>query len=110
MSVLGIGLVQQDNELVAAGACQDVAAPQPLAPRRDEVPEDVVADVMAEGVVDFLEMVDVEDDDSPVRRSCRFDGQPARQLDVESPAIVGARERIRGAPAPRDRTPAGAGR
>ena len=53
-------VTEQDDELVAADSHEHVAAAQALSPLGDEKPEDVVSDFMAEGVVQVLEVVDVE--------------------------------------------------
>ena len=50
---------------------------QAVAPRGDEMPEDVVADVMPEGVVHFLEMIDVEEHEGAVRGPRRTHGETA---------------------------------
>ncbi len=58
------------------------------------MPEDVVADVMAEGVVHVLEVVDVEQHERAARRLGRFDSESSGKLDVEGPAVVCARQRV----------------
>ena len=59
--------VDQDAELVAAEAGDDVAGAQVGAqPRRDR-PQQLVAGVVAEAVVDQLEVVEVEEEDADRR-------------------------------------------
>ncbi len=61
-SVVG-GLGQQDDELLAAVAGQHVLRTQVLAHDLGEVHQGVVADLVAEAVVELLEVVDVEQGD-----------------------------------------------
>ena len=60
--------VDQDPELVAAEAGDDVAGPQVGAQPRRHRPQQGVAGVVAEAVVDQLEVVEVEEED-PDRRA-----------------------------------------
>ncbi len=56
----GVAAVEQDRELVAAEPCDDVAVPDGGEQSGGDHPEQLVADLMAEQVVDGLEVVEVE--------------------------------------------------
>ena len=91
----GIGLVEavkEDHELVAAEARDRVAATNTPQHDAGEAPEHVVADRMAERVVDVLERIDVGEDhrdDAPV--ACRVREGDTRAV-VEDRAPRQARE------------------
>ena len=54
--------LQQDHELVAAEARERVTGPDGATETVPDDPQDLVADLMAEGVVDDLEAVDVAEE------------------------------------------------
>lgn len=58
--VVDLLVVQQDGELVAGEACQHRAARQAVAQPAGEIRQQLVARLMAEAVVDPLEVIDVD--------------------------------------------------
>jgi hypothetical protein len=58
--LLGVGAAQEDAELVAPEARDDVALAQRLAQPRADAAQQLVADVVAERVVELLELVEVD--------------------------------------------------
>ena len=75
---------QQDGELVAAEAGEDVVAAQRLAQARGDVDEQLVAVLVAQRVVDLLEAVEVDEQSAA--------SEPSRA------ALASAWRRARGAP------------
>ena len=57
----GLGLGHDDGELVAADAREQVRAAHGAGQVRRDVDQDLIAGLVAEGVVDGLELVDVDE-------------------------------------------------
>ena len=66
-----VGVGQQHGELVAAEARERVAGAQPLAQQRRDATDELVAGVVAERVVDVLEVVEVEHEQRAARAVAR---------------------------------------
>ena len=73
LAVLEAAVLQDDGELVAADAGDDVARPHRFGERAGEVAQQLVAGDVAGGVVDDLELVDVEE-----HQAARYAAQPRR--------------------------------
>ena len=58
--LVGIGPVQDDGELVAAQACHQVVATDDLPDARSDLAEQRVPGLVPEGVVDLLEVIEVD--------------------------------------------------
>ena len=86
-----VGDRQQGGELVAADPEQRVAAAQGAAERGGDRAEDLVAVLVAVGVVDALEAVEVDDDDRGLRAAVR----PGEGL-VEGRVVAEPGERVGG--------------
>ena len=90
------GVGQQDGELVAAQPGEEVAGPQGRAQARADLPEQVVAGVVAEAVVDLLEAVEVEQQQrGRARRAVAVVEHPLGLLEQRAPVgqpgqLVGA--------------------
>jgi hypothetical protein len=78
---------ENDKELFASPAPCDVSDTKGLTQSVGEHPEDDVAAVMALGVVDMLEMVDVEQDDREGIAVARGDFEVVQELSFEVPAV-----------------------
>ena len=92
--------VDQDPELVAAEAGDDVPRPQVgPQPRRDR-PQQLVAGVVAEAVVDQLEVVEVEEEDSDRRAGDRRPPQRVGQRLDEAGPVRQPRQRVVEDPVP----------
>jgi hypothetical protein len=61
------GLFEDDREFVAAGASYGVGAADTGGKECGNALQDLVADVMAEGVVDVLEGIEIDDEDGKLR-------------------------------------------
>ena len=88
LGALGAGLRRQDHELVAADPRQHLLRPHQLARQRGHLLEHEVAAEVAVGVVDPLELVEVEDDQRqrpPVAHGAR---ELALDLLVVLPLVV----------------------
>ena len=81
---------KQDGELVAAEAADDVCRSDPVAEKRREPREYLVADGVAECVVDALEMVHVDDQDGALAAIAAAVGDPAIEVLGEATAIQDA--------------------
>ena len=88
LRLVGVGVREQDGELVAAQPGEDVGLPQPLPEQLGDPDEELVPGEMAEAVVDLLELVQVEE------HQCAVDPVPAGlgerqvQLFLEAPPVV----------------------
>jgi hypothetical protein len=68
LRLLDTGFREHDQELLAAPATTDIADPQRLQERPSDCRQDGVATVMAEPIVDALEIVKIEQQDRHVSR------------------------------------------
>ncbi|CUW40300.1 protein of unknown function [Magnetospirillum sp. XM-1] len=91
---LGIGVGQNGDEFLAAPAHQHVAAPQSLAQVVGQGPQGLVAFLVAVGVVDGLELVEIEEGDGQGRVA--HGRQPELQVQrlATRPPGVGAGQRV----------------
>jgi hypothetical protein len=55
-----VGVHQRTDELIAAVACEHVVGPERLSQRQSDLPQEAVTVGVTSGVVDSLQMVDVE--------------------------------------------------
>ena len=86
---------EEHRELVAAEAGEDVVGAQDVAQARAELGEHGVARVMAERVIELLEAVDVDDQESERLSACARAGQVRAELVAELAAVGEAGELVR---------------
>jgi hypothetical protein len=87
-----VGVRQQHRELVAAQARDDVALAQPPRQQPRDVAQQLVAGVVAEGVVDRLEVVEVGDEHRALLAIALDAAELALDLAFERAAVVQPRE------------------
>jgi hypothetical protein len=63
------GFGQENGELLAPVAAGDVEAPNTLDATLSRTPQDAISDQMAEGVIDLLEVVEVDHDHRKLARA-----------------------------------------
>ena len=90
----GVGLRHQHRELVAGEAGDDVGGPHPFTHDPGDLPDQVVAGVVAEAVVDRLEAVDVDDHHRPLAPVAGAEGDVAVELGAEAAAVEQAGQRV----------------
>src|SRR5207253_10754060 len=78
---------QQDDELLAAVARDEVRGPERLAPDRGELAQQAVTGLVAVFVVELLEAVEVEHGDADVGALAPGAGELARELLVPGAAV-----------------------
>jgi hypothetical protein len=86
--VLDVGA--QDGELVAAEPGDDVAGPGRLAQPRGDLQQQAVAGLVAEAVVDQLEVVEVQEEDRERAPERGLLAQPRQEAGAVGPAAVAA--------------------
>ena len=89
-----IDVGQHDGEFVAAQPCHDVAGAHRLAQARRDQAQQVVADVVAERVVDILETIEVDQHQRDLAVVARTGLQGELKLRLEGQAIRQMRQRI----------------
>ncbi len=89
-----VGVGQDQGELVAADARQDVAVAQDVAQRVADARQELVAGGVAEGVVDQLEAVQVEQHQRAGAAMAARAADLALELFLEAPAAEEARQRV----------------
>ncbi len=105
-----VGVRQQDRELVSAQPGQDVGLAAADAQCRREAAQELVADGVAELVVDGLEAVEVEHDDRCGGREAPLTGDLQLELLLEAPPVEEAGQEVvvdQVLETPRDRTALG---
>ena len=89
-----VGVGQQYRELVAAEPRERVARAQPILQERRDRQDELVTGMVAERVVDVLEVVEVEDEQRPARSVARDVRDVGVELLLEAAAVEQARQRI----------------
>ena len=88
------GVLGEHHELVAAMAAQDVMSAQVPLNETDETAQHIVSGLVAVGVVDLLELIDVADPHGQLIVVPFLPGNLPRQEDGERPAIEDARQGV----------------
>ncbi len=89
-----VGVAQQHGELVAAEAGDDVRLADRVVQRTADRADDLVAGLVAAGVVDVLEAVEVEQVERALAAVARGVGDELGQLLVEAAAVEEAGQRV----------------
>src|SRR5690348_17633818 len=82
-----VGILEQDSELVAADARADVALPDAARKQVGDLDQGLVARAMAEGIVDRLEPVDVDEQHRPLGAVAAHPRYQPLQLPQEATAV-----------------------
>ena len=92
----GVAVVQDDGELVPAQPGHEVPVPQVAAQGDGHLDDEPVTRLVAEGVVDGLEVVEVHDEQRPPGPLIGAGPQVVHQLQLEPAAVGQAREGVPG--------------
>ena len=91
---VAVGVAQQDGELVAAEAGDDVGLADAVMQRAADRADDLVAGLVAAGVVDVLEAVEVEQEDRALAAVAGGVGDELGELLVEAAAVEELGQRV----------------
>ena len=91
---VAVGVAQQDGELVAAEAGDHVGLADAVVQRAADGADDLVAGLVAAGVVDVLEAVEVEQEDRALAAVARGVGDVLGELLVEAAAVEELGQRV----------------
>ena len=91
---VAVGVAQQDGELVAAEAGDHVGLADAVVQRAADRADDLVAGLVAAGVVDVLEAVEVEQEDRALAAVARGVGDVLGELLVEAATVEELRQRV----------------
>ncbi len=94
LRLIGVRLGKEHGELVSAHSRQDVGLAHAVPERSRDAPEEIVARLVAEGVVDVLEVVQVDHEHRALGSVARHPLHLAGQLLLEAPPVEEAGQEI----------------